>query len=80
MTYITSCGGNCTSFSGKGAKWTKIDEAGRPNNATTGDWIQATTYHVNKPYSFKLPSDLPDGEYLLRHEVSLIANCVGSDA
>lgn len=71
MTYLAQCSGDCADFSSLDAKWVKIDEAGREGNQPAGDWIQATTVHVNKSYSMKLPDNLPAGNYLMRHEVSM---------
>lgn len=74
MTYIAQCSGDCADFNSLDAKWIKIDEAGREGNQPEGDWIQATTLHVSKPYSMKLPNDLPAGNYLMRHEVIALHN------
>jgi len=74
MTYIASCEGNCTSFNSVKAKWIKIDEAGEVNNGTSGDWVQNETYHQGKSYSFSLPSDLSNGQYLIRHEIIALHN------
>ncbi|KAG8892047.1 hypothetical protein FRC01_014377, partial [Tulasnella sp. 417] len=74
MTYIAQCGGDCADFNSLDAKWVKIDEAGREGNQPEGDWIQATTLHVSKPYSMKLPDNLPAGNYLMRHEVIALHN------
>ncbi|KAG8949777.1 hypothetical protein FRC04_008317 [Tulasnella sp. 424] len=74
MTYLAKCTGDCASFSSLDAKWVKIDEAGREGNQPEGDWIQATTVHVNKSYSMKLPADLPAGNYLMRHEIIALHN------
>ncbi|KAG8993025.1 hypothetical protein FRB90_000809, partial [Tulasnella sp. 427] len=74
MTYIAECGGDCADFNSLDAKWVKIDEAGRKDNQPEGDWIQATTIHVNKSYSMNLPSDLAAGNYLMRHEIIALHN------
>lgn len=74
MTYLAQCSGDCADFSSLDAKWVKIDEAGREGNQPAGDWIQATTVHVNKSYSMKLPDNLPAGNYLMRHEIIALHN------
>ncbi|KAG9029192.1 hypothetical protein FS837_003607 [Tulasnella sp. UAMH 9824] len=74
MTYIAQCNGDCADFNSLDAKWVKIDEAGREGNQPEGDWIQATTIHVSKPYSMKLPDNLAAGNYLMRHEVIALHN------
>ncbi|KAG9049461.1 hypothetical protein FS837_010265, partial [Tulasnella sp. UAMH 9824] len=74
ITYIAQCSGDCADFNSLDAKWVKIDEAGREGNQPNGAWIQATTIHVSKPYSMKLPDNLPAGNYLLRHEVIALQN------
>lgn len=71
MTYIASCGGDCSGFDSLNATWVKIDQAGYVDDSVNNPkWYQETTFFSGKPYSMKLPSDLPPGSYLLRHEVS----------
>lgn len=72
MTYIANCGGDCSKFNSLDAKWVKIDEASlvKGNTVAGSGWVQAATFNAGKSYSMKLPEDIPNGNYLLRHEVS----------
>lgn len=67
MNYMASCGGNdCSNFNGTDAKFFKIEQAGKDAD---GNWVQADTLHVGKPFDLTLPTNLAPGAYLLRHEV-----------
>ncbi|KAH8827678.1 glycoside hydrolase family 61 protein [Flagelloscypha sp. PMI_526] len=66
LTYLASCDGNCTEFDSTKAKWFKISEVGLKADGTT--WFQKDLMS-GKPDSFKLPSNLAAGGYLLRHEI-----------
>jgi hypothetical protein len=63
---MASCGGACSSFSASGSVWFKVDES------LTWDGTQWATQKLKEngsKYTFKLPADLQDGEYLIRHEI-----------
>lgn len=69
LTYMASCGsGSCTEFDANNAQWFKIDEKGRHD--TDANWFMSD-YNQNRDslLSAKIPSSLPAGEYLVRHEL-----------
>jgi hypothetical protein len=49
------------------AVWFKVDQAGK---AADGTWAATTgLYKTNSVYTFKIPSTLPAGQYIIRHEM-----------
>ncbi|KAF7312866.1 hypothetical protein MKEN_00970900 [Mycena kentingensis (nom. inval.)] len=65
MTYMASCGGDCTTFDASKAKWFKIQEQGKDDS---GKWYQARL-DDGEAASVTIPSSLKAGNYLLRHEI-----------
>ncbi|KAF8335912.1 glycosyl hydrolase family 61-domain-containing protein [Cantharellus anzutake] len=65
--YLASCHGDCTTFNATDGEWFKIDQSGLDN--ATGNWATDTFIANNFTYTFKLPSHIPSGQYLLRHEI-----------
>jgi len=68
MTYMASCGdGGCATFDSANAQFFKIAEQGKKADGT---WTMADlTTGPDATTSVTLPSDLPAGEYLVRHEL-----------
>lgn len=69
MTYMASCGdAGCANFDGSGtAEFFKIGELGRKQDGT---WFMSDlTTGPDAALSVTLPTDLPAGEYLVRHEL-----------
>lgn len=66
LTYLAKCDGECKDFDTSKAKWFKINEVGLKDDKTT--WVQKDLMS-GKPDSFKLPSDLAAGSYIMRHEI-----------
>ncbi|KAG8926850.1 hypothetical protein FRC02_008624 [Tulasnella sp. 418] len=66
LTYITPCNGDCSDFDPSDAKWTKIEEVGRKENSNL--WVQNDLFEGGT-YTFNLPNELPNGNYLIRHEI-----------
>jgi len=65
LTYLASCGSvSCDKFDASNAQWFKINEVGK----RSGGWVQQDQFD-GKAHSFKLPSNLASGGYLLRHEI-----------
>jgi len=63
--YLASCGSvACEKFDASNAQWFKITEVGK----RSGGWVQQDQFD-GKAHSFKLPSNLASGGYLLRHEI-----------
>lgn len=57
--YISQAPGDVTEYQGDG-KWAKIADIGPDFSGG------AATWDLSQEYTFKLPSCIPDGEYLLR--------------
>lgn len=73
MTYIAACPNGCMNFKGDtGNVWVKIQQDGF-NAARTPQWaeqlIEAGGQSGHGTWSVTIPSTLPDGEYILRHEI-----------
>ena len=68
MTYMASCGdGGCATFDSANAQFFKIAEQGKKADGT---WTMADlNAGPDATTSVTLPSDLPAGEYLVRHEL-----------
>jgi len=66
LNYMTPCGEQgCASFDPANAKWFKISEQGR---TSSGDWVQQDLFD-GKTVDVTLPTTLPAGQYLIRHEI-----------
>ncbi|KAG4415973.1 hypothetical protein IFR04_010923 [Cadophora malorum] len=69
MTYLASCSGPCSSFSGStGPVWVKIDQSGYDANESV-PWASKRLPTQNSTYMLTLPSSIAPGEYILRHEI-----------
>jgi len=68
MTYMASCGtGGCANFDPIDAQFFKIDQKGQHEDGT---WFQGDIFNnTDATTNVTLPSDLPAGEYLIRHEI-----------
>lgn len=67
MTYLASCGGSCSKFSGATGKvWVKIDQAGYDASESI-PWASKRLPEQNSTWTVKLPSSIAPGEYLLRY-------------
>ncbi|KAK6352834.1 Esterase/lipase/thioesterase [Orbilia brochopaga] len=66
ITYMAKCPGSCSSYSPGTAKvWFKVAEAGK---SSSGVWA-TTPLETNTPYTFKIPTGLAPGNYIVRHEI-----------
>lgn len=66
ITYLAKCPSSCTSYSpGTAAVWFKVAEAGK---ASDGTWA-SDAFITNQAYTFKVPSSLAAGNYIVRHEL-----------
>lgn len=69
MTYMAKCSGSCTTYNpGTAAVWFKIAHAGKLSDGT---WA-SDDFITNKAYSFKIPSTLAAGNYIVRHELAAL--------
>lgn len=73
MTYIAACPNGCASFKGdSGNVWVKIQQDGF-NPTRTPNWaeqlIEQGGQQGHGKWTIQIPSQLPNGEYILRHEI-----------
>ncbi|KJA20756.1 lytic polysaccharide monooxygenase [Hypholoma sublateritium FD-334 SS-4] len=66
-TYMTSCGGDCSTFQANDAQWFKVDADGY--DAASKQWAAAKLIANNSTWSSIIPSDLAPGQYLMRNEM-----------
>ncbi|KAH7332631.1 glycoside hydrolase [Rhizoctonia solani] len=81
IVYMASCNGKCSEFNPSNAQFFKIAEEGldgskQPNQSGNdhlpwgqGLWAQNRIQYENSYHWFNIPSDIKDGEYLVRHEL-----------
>ncbi|PPQ62930.1 hypothetical protein CVT24_006170 [Panaeolus cyanescens] len=63
-TYMTSCNGDCSTFSANSARWFKIDAAGYDPN--TKQWAAAVLISNGMSWSSVIPAGLAPGQYVPR--------------
>ncbi|KAF9463070.1 glycoside hydrolase [Collybia nuda] len=68
QVYIAKAPSTAASFDGQGAVWTKLYSSGLLN-ASTQQWATDVVNTSSGKHSFKIPSSLPAGEYLIRGEI-----------
>ncbi|KAH8776652.1 family 61 endoglucanase [Diaporthe sp. PMI_573] len=69
MTYLASCGGSCSKFSGSTGKvWVKIDQGGYDASESV-PWASKRLPTQNSTWTVTMPSSIAPGNYLLRHEI-----------
>ncbi|KAH8823790.1 glycoside hydrolase family 61 protein F [Flagelloscypha sp. PMI_526] len=68
ITYMARAPSDITTWSpGTSAVWFKVAQAGK---ASDGTWAATDgLYATNSVYSFKIPSTLKAGQYIIRHEI-----------
>jgi hypothetical protein len=67
MTYLASCPGKCSQFSGStGNVWVKIHQAGYDASQSV-PWASKRLPTQNSTWEVKLPSTIAPGEYILRY-------------
>ncbi|KAH8151816.1 uncharacterized protein LAJ45_03807 [Morchella importuna] len=65
ITYMAKCPSSCTDYMpGTAAVWFKVAETGK-----SGTTWGSTPLETNVPYTFKIPSTLKPGNYIVRHEI-----------
>lgn len=69
IVYMANCGGECTNASPASLNWFKIDEAGLLSGTQRrGYWGSKKMQESNFSWTSTLPSSLPNGNYMIRHE------------
>ncbi|PVH96144.1 lytic polysaccharide monooxygenase [Periconia macrospinosa] len=71
VTYMARCEPDCGSFLGsEGKVWFKIDEFGFEDS-----WATQKLYNQKYWWNVTVPECIPDGEYLIRHEIIALSEC-----
>ncbi|KAJ2924812.1 hypothetical protein H1R20_g12294, partial [Candolleomyces eurysporus] len=69
MVYMAKCPGTCTSANSNSLEWFKIAETGLISGTLAkGQWGNGVIMK-DLAYTVTIPSQLADGEYLIRHEL-----------
>ncbi|KAE8351889.1 glycoside hydrolase [Aspergillus coremiiformis] len=70
ITYLASCGGDCSKVDKNSLKFFKIDAKGLVDGSKApGTWATDNMISKNNTWSLTLPSSVPNGNYVLRHEI-----------
>jgi len=73
MVYMANCGGDCSSATPSNLDWFKIDEAGLLSGTVgNGQWGMGKLVTDNSSWTSTIPTDLPSGNYMIRHELLAI--------
>ncbi|KXX76576.1 Polysaccharide monooxygenase Cel61a [Madurella mycetomatis] len=67
IDYLAACNGDCETVNKESLRWFKIDGAGY--NSDTGTWAADDLRANGNSWLVQIPSDLSDGNYVLRHEI-----------
>jgi hypothetical protein len=67
ITYVASCGDDCSTVNKEELKFVKIDEAGY--DTTTKSWAAVDMISNNNTWTTTVPSTLKAGKYVFRHEI-----------
>ncbi|KAF2728840.1 glycoside hydrolase [Polyplosphaeria fusca] len=73
LTYLASCGKDCTDVDKSALEWVKIDELGWLNSSGMailgGTWASDVLISQRFSWVAKVPDELASGAYVLRHEI-----------
>jgi len=70
MTYLASCSGSCSKFSGSTGKvWVKIDQGGYDASESV-PWASKRLPTQNSTWTVTMPSSIAPGNYLLRYALT----------
>jgi len=73
MVYMANCGGDCSSASPASLNWFKINESGLLSGTlSTGMWGMGVLVNDGSTWNVTIPSQLPSGNYMIRHELLAI--------
>ncbi|KAG9046775.1 hypothetical protein FS837_003647 [Tulasnella sp. UAMH 9824] len=75
ITYLGKCDGPCATTDPTMINFSKIHRVDFVPG--THIWVQSQTLYKGLPFNFTLPGDLPNGDFIMRHEVIalLTVNC-----
>ncbi|KAJ6483627.1 glycosyl hydrolase family 61-domain-containing protein [Mycena vitilis] len=68
LTYMASCGSDCTTFNSSAARWFKIAEVGKISGSS-GEWYQKRLRTPGVRSNVTLPGNIAPGAYIVRHEI-----------
>ncbi|KAG8988367.1 hypothetical protein FRB90_002794 [Tulasnella sp. 427] len=74
MTYLGKCEGSCTTTDPTKINFFKIHQVDFVPGTHT--WVQSQTLYKGLPFNFTLPEDLPNGDFIMRHEVIALHNAM----
>ncbi|KAF7718045.1 Lytic cellulose monooxygenase [Penicillium ucsense] len=70
ITYLASCGGDCSTVDKTTLKFFKIDEAGLINDANPpGTWATDQLIAAGNRWTVTIPKGIASGNYVMRHEI-----------
>jgi cellulase len=75
MTYLAACDGSCVNAKAESLEWVKIDELGWLNSTgwdvmnLGGTWATSILIANKFQWTVRLPEQLTEGYYVLRHEI-----------
>ncbi|KAF2183192.1 lytic polysaccharide monooxygenase [Zopfia rhizophila CBS 207.26] len=73
LTYLASCNASCTNVDKDQLKWVKVDQQGWLNSSgwveLGGTWASDVLIANGFTWTVKVPENLAEGAYVLRHEI-----------
>ncbi|KAG8987324.1 hypothetical protein FRB90_003403 [Tulasnella sp. 427] len=74
ITYLGKCDGSCATTDPTKINFFKIHQVDFVPGTHT--WVQSQTLYKGLPFNFTLPEDLPNGDFIMRHEVIALHNAM----
>ncbi|KAG8876423.1 hypothetical protein FRB97_004197, partial [Tulasnella sp. 331] len=74
ITYLGACNGDCATTDPATIDFFKIHEADFEPGTKT--WVQSQTVYLGLPFTFTLPEDVPNGDFIMRHEIIALHNAM----
>ncbi|KIO25716.1 glycoside hydrolase family 61 protein, partial [Tulasnella calospora MUT 4182] len=74
ITYLGKCNGPCATTDPTKIDFFKIHQVDFVQGTHT--WVQSQTLYKGLPFNFTLPEDLPNGDFIMRHEVIALHNAM----
>ncbi|KAJ7674084.1 glycosyl hydrolase family 61-domain-containing protein [Mycena polygramma] len=68
LTYMASCGTDCTTFNSSAARWFKIAQLGQISE-NSAEWYQKRLMTKGVRSNVTLPANIAPGAYIVRHEI-----------
>jgi len=81
MNYLARCPGRCADAKANDLEFVKIQQVGRVQAAPIpGVWGSDLITKAGSTFTFQLPNQLADGEYVLKHDILALHNAQNNDA